>query len=90
MEYPQLTGPQVEIWLNDPATKTLLQCFKWYVSDIQDEVNSGSFVDRTNNDTTCNNFHAMQGRKEAFELSGDAVSVLTRYAMIEEAKDDND
>jgi hypothetical protein len=77
----------LELWLNDPCTQALVQCFEWYVQDIRDELNSGSYQDPSNNDLTCNNLSRAHGRMDAFKLATQATDIFHRYDLMEEKKD---
>lgn len=88
-KYRRLTAAQVELWLENPVTKYHLLNLENQIKDIEDEVNAGAGIDPLNNDLTCWNLANQQGRKVAYTVASDPVSLLNSYQMIEieEAKD---
>jgi len=77
----------LELWLDNPVTKTLARCFEWYKADIHDEINSGSCISRHNADLTLANIMERQGNIQALITVVQFEAVLNRYGMIEDQKD---
>ena len=84
MKHPQISRTQLELWLEDPATKALTKCLGWLQSDVKDEINTGSCVDMSNADLTLSRISQRTGQIEGLETASYFEDLFKRYEMIEE------
>lgn len=82
LQYPQLTEPQVEIWLGSAVTKTFLQCLEWKWLDCRDQAGTGVLVDSGNADMTHALLHRSLGQQDAYTEAGKPEVLLDFYEMI--------
>lgn len=80
---PQVTKAQVELWLDNPVTKTLVKCLQWQANDIRDEIGNGSFLDQANADLTLSRLSKLLGMADGFDAASKVEFMLNHYAMIE-------
>lgn len=85
-EYPQLTEPQLEIWLDNPATKAYLICIGLEMERVEGVLDGGRWIDQTNNDLTCWNLSNQRAKIEAYDNVRDPEALLRLKGMVEEAK----
>ena len=72
-----------DIWLDNPVTKTYLQCLEWSGEQIAEILGNGGFVDSTNNDRTSNQIHSALGEKEGLIKAGNPNGLLITHEMLE-------
>ena len=82
LQYPQLTEPQVEIWLAQPVTKTFLQCLQWKWLDVRDQAGVGALVDSSNADMTHALLHRALGQQDGYAEAGQPETLMDHYEMI--------
>ena len=75
---------QIEIWLDNPVTKTYLQCLEWSGEQIREALGKGGYVDSDNNDRTCNHVHSALGEAEGLAKAGSPQAILNTHEMLEE------
>ena len=80
--HPQVTEDQVEIWLANPVTKTLLQCFQWKFEDTRDAAGTGKLVDSGNADLTHAMLHRALGQQDIWQEAQQVEAVLEHYEMV--------
>lgn len=82
-KYKRLTTVQVELWLNDPATKAYLVCIGLEMERVEGELENGSWIDPTNNDLTSWNLSNHRAQIEAYDLSFHAEELFYLKGAIE-------
>jgi len=87
VQYRELTQSQLEIWLNDPVTKTYLQCLWWSQDQVKEVMGSGLLVDRSSMENTYGQIREAEGQKTGLSQAMDIVGQLRRHKMIEEDAD---
>ena len=100
-KHKRITQTQYDIWIDDPTTKTYLQCLKWSAEQIAESLGNGAGIDTSNNDLSMNQISTAMGKKSGFiEASGWSVNdnniesfnpkpVFTIHKLLEE-EEDND
>ena len=83
VEHKQVTEAQVEIWLTNPVTLTLLQCLEWNRLDSRDAAGSGTLVDSSSADLTHALLHRNLGQQDAYRECEDPVQIFEHYEMID-------
>ena len=78
----QVSPAQVEIWLDNPVTKTYLHSLSLAKDEINDTLNDGSFLDPHNNDLTCNNISGTLGEKRGYASAEDAEGLMEYFKLI--------
>jgi len=78
----------MEIWLDNPVTKTYLQCLEWSGEQIGEVLSKGGFVDSTNNDHTSNQIHSALGEQEGLSKACDPTAIFTIHEMLELPKEE--
>lgn len=80
---PRVSKAQFELWLNDPVTQTVLQCYKWMEESVREEIGKGSFRNPMSNDLTCNSTSHAYGMADAMENAHNAKGMLEHFEMLE-------
>jgi hypothetical protein len=78
-----VTSVQVEIWLKDQTTKAYLESLSQASKEIDDTMNAGAFIDKHNNDLTCNNIHGALGEKRGYESASDPEGLMSYFNLVE-------
>lgn len=82
-KYPRVTRAQMDLWLNDPVTKNYLLAVNCYKEDVRDGIANGTYIDRTNNDLTCNELSFREGCVGAAQNLEKPVYMLEHYGLVE-------
>lgn len=82
LPFPQITEPQMEIWLASPVTKAYLQCLEWKRADNRDAAGSGKLVDSASADVTHAMLHRALGQQDGYLEAGKPETLLDFYEMI--------
>ena len=69
--------------MDNPVTKTLINCLQWQADDIRDEIGLGSFIDQTNADLTLSRLSRLMGQADGFDAASKLEFMLNHYKMVE-------
>ena len=89
-KHKRITQAQFDIWINDPTTKTYLQCLKWSAEQMAEVIGNGGFIDSSNNDITVNQLYDSLGIKSGLLQAADPKPILTIHQLLEEEEEEND
>lgn len=81
--YPKVMKDSVKIWLNDPITKTYLQCLNFYSEQLKESRAIGGFVDAESNDATIRRLFLNMGAEDATNTLASPYELMSAYNMIE-------
>ena len=82
LPFPQITEPQLEIWLVSPVTKAYLDCLEWKRADSIAAAGSGKLVDSSSADMTHGLLHRELGKQDGWLEAGKPEMLLDFYEMI--------
>ena len=85
-KYPRLTENQLELWLNDPCTKYLIDCLEWRQKDI-DALLASPSLRQPDNNLTCQTMDNLQGQKTGLDTASDPVALFRHYELVKEEED---
>ena len=83
-KHKRISQAQLDIWLDNPVTKTYLQCLMWCSEQRREIVGGGALIDATNNDCSMNNIHMTLGEETAFSLASKPEPIFHVHKMLEE------
>jgi len=86
--YPRVLKDSVEIWLNDPITKTYLKSLEFYLEQLQETRQQGGFVNDTSNDLTLRRLFQNLGAEQAIRHASEPMQMLSNYELLKELNDD--
>jgi len=82
-KYPRLTQTQVDLWLDNPVTKTFSDCLGFLRDDFKDSLAAGSFIDSSNADLTLSNVHLNLGHIQALGNAQQFITLFNKFGVIE-------
>lgn len=88
MDYPQVTHDQLDYWLELPVTKAYLQGLEFHLEEVIESRGKGAFIDSSNSDLTFSCLHIGMGQEQGLESAIDYTTVLTRFGLLEEEKEE--
>ncbi len=84
MAYQKITQAQIEIWLNDPVTKTHLQCLWWSAEQIRELMGKGEFIDRKSMENSYGDTREAAGQIDGLESATDVIRHFNQHEMVDE------
>jgi len=83
LNYKQITQDQLELWLNNPVTKTYLQCLWWSQDQIKEIMGNGNLIDRSSMENTYGQMREAEGQKQGYLSSTDVLGQLMMHSMLD-------
>ena len=80
----------MEIWLDNPVTKTYLQCLEWSAEQVSEVLGNEGLIDSENNDHTSNAIHSALGKKRGLLDACDPSTIITLHEMLELPKEEDE
>ena len=77
--YKQVTPEQLEIWLNDPVTKSYLDCLSYCHEAIRKQLADGSKIDPANSSLTQYNSGYASGCRDTLTEAMNPQHILGHY-----------
>lgn len=87
LEYPQLPESLLDLWLNLPATRIMLQCMHWRIEESIEYSGTGQLVDTSNADLTHGLIHRELGKQDAYSDAANPRKLLEYYDMLEKPEE---
>ncbi len=88
-KFKRISKAQLDIWVDNPVTKTYLQCLDWSAEQCREVLGSGHLIDSTNNDKSMNAVHSALGEARGYEKSGLFIDIFNVHKMLEEEDSDD-
>lgn len=83
-KYKRVTQAQFDLWIDNPVTKTYLQCLEWSAEQIAESLGKGSNVDSSNNDLSMNIIHSRLGEKVGLLKAANPIDQFITHEMLED------
>ena len=87
MKYPRLTKDQLEVWLNDPATRCYLKALLATHSRKCEAIGNGAMLDRSSMENTYGGLREAEGVKFGLDSAMDVVGRLREHELLEEVQE---
>ena len=83
-KFSRVTQAQFELWMARDVTKIFLQCFKWEIEHIDEDIMP--VLDPNSSDASHAFLFEKQGAIAAFERCGDPLTVLKRSGRYDDSE----
>ena len=87
LDYPQITQDQLEVWLNNPVTKTYLQSLYFSHSQEKEAIGNGSCLNKESMERSFAAMNEAEGIKSGLTAAMDVVGLLNKHVLLEQAED---
>lgn len=81
-KYPRISQAQFDIWIDNPVTKTYLQCLEWSGEQVEEVLGKGGYIDPSNNDLSMNRVYNALGQKTGLTNASKPWDIMITHEMI--------
>lgn len=87
-KHKRISQDQLDIWMDNPVTRTYLQCLEWSAEQISEVLSKGGLVNPENNDHTSNRIHLALGNRIGLSHALNVKGAIIAHEMLEDPKED--